>query len=360
MQWWPRLVEGMARHPRYPMAMKAAAAAALAWGAVQPLGGFADDYPYYAPFGAVIAVSTSVASSLKVSVQSVSAILTGAVLAFAAAQLPWSEVALMAVVVAAGVLAGGWRGFGTSGEWVPIAALFVLVIGNADRVEYAAAYLGLTSLGALIGVLLNGAVPPLPLTPVADTLTSLRETLAEQLDDLADGLRQDDPPSLEEWEQRQKAIDPHARRLRRVVASASEARRVNWRAKRWREATDEQIEQAHALQRLVLIIEDLTVLVVDHERQELEQVALGPDLRRHAADAMGRAADVLRHADEDSTGSTYHDAAREAIDEMSAAVVEQQQKLGGDMFAAGAMVIALRQTLTTAPQRPAPPLRPRV
>jgi hypothetical protein len=184
----------------------------------------------------------------------------------------------------------------------------------------------------------------------------LRETLADQLDDLADGLQQETPPSLEEWDQRQRSIDPHARRLRQAVTRASEARLVNWRARRWSEASDEQIHHARALQRLVLIIEDLTVLVVDHEHQELEQVALGPELRSLGAQALACAADVLRHAD-DPEVSRRHDAAHDAIDDLTTAIVDQQGELGGDMFAAGAMVISLRQILASSPRDPAP--RPR-
>jgi hypothetical protein len=143
-----------------------------------------------------------------------------------------------------------------------------------------------------------------------------------------------------------------------VVTGAAEARRVNWRARRWSEASDEQIDHANALQRLVLIVEDLTVLVVDHEHQDLEQVALGPELRRLTANAMACAADVLRHFDDDPARPKPHDVARAAIRELSTAVINQQREIGGDMFAAGAMVIALRQILATSPRRPPPRPRP--
>ena len=39
------------------LSLKAALAAALSWLAVLPLWGVADEYPYYAPLGAVIAVT---------------------------------------------------------------------------------------------------------------------------------------------------------------------------------------------------------------------------------------------------------------------------------------------------------------
>ena len=45
--------------PRTLLALKAAVAAGLAWLVVLPFSGVADDYPYYAPLGAVVATSTS-------------------------------------------------------------------------------------------------------------------------------------------------------------------------------------------------------------------------------------------------------------------------------------------------------------
>ncbi len=61
--------------------LKAAVAAGLAWVLVLPLGGVADAYPYYAPLGAVIAVSSTVAGSLRSSLQAVVSIAIGAAIA---------------------------------------------------------------------------------------------------------------------------------------------------------------------------------------------------------------------------------------------------------------------------------------
>lgn len=109
-----RARDALARHPRIPRAVKAAVAAVLAWLAVLPLGGAADEYPYYAPLGAVIAVSATVADSVRDSVQGVAAILLGAALAVCAgAVVP--TVPGLAVVVLLGTLVAGWWRLGEMG-----------------------------------------------------------------------------------------------------------------------------------------------------------------------------------------------------------------------------------------------------
>src|SRR3712207_5602847 len=97
-----RLGAVLGRHPRLPLALKCAVAAALAWLLVLPLGGVADDYPYYAPLGAVVAVGTTVVSSVRASVQGLLALLLGAVLSIGVGSLPLPDVVAIAAVVGVG------------------------------------------------------------------------------------------------------------------------------------------------------------------------------------------------------------------------------------------------------------------
>lgn len=336
------------RHPHIPMAFKAAAAAALSWLVVLSLGGIADEYPYYAPLGAVIAVSATVASSVKASLQSLLAIVCGAALAATAAQTPLPEVVALALVVAVGTLLGTLRLFGTMRSWVPISALFVLIIGGeSDLTQYAIAYVGLTSLGAVIGIALNLAFPPLPLTPTERAVSALRDTIAGQLDDLADGLRQEEPLTREEWLARQREIGPRAAEMRQMVAEATEARRVNWRARRWQDVADRQYEHSRALERLSLAVEDITMLVIDNEHADREHPALGPTLRGPAAQALEDTAYVLR----DTTGSTAEEeclrVADRAATELGDEIRRMFQYTDGELFKAGAIVAAVRQVIAS-------------
>lgn len=131
-----RVRHALAWRTRLPRALKAALAATLAWLVVQPLGGPADQYAYYAPLGAVIAISVTVVDSASAAVQGVVAILLGAALAVLAVELvPGTPAGLAAVVLLGTVVAGWWR-LGDMGSWVPIAALFVLTIGSSGLVDY--------------------------------------------------------------------------------------------------------------------------------------------------------------------------------------------------------------------------------
>jgi len=176
------------RYPRLLLALKTAVAATAAWMLVQPFGGFVDSYPYYGPLGAVVAMSTSVVESARSATQAVAAILAGAALAFTVDTLPLPQPIAVGLALGLGMLLAMTRVFGVMAGWVPFATLFVLIIGANNPWAYAAAYGGLTALGAAVGMLVNLAWPQLPLTPAALAQDRLRAQLSDQMDLLADGL----------------------------------------------------------------------------------------------------------------------------------------------------------------------------
>ena len=344
-----RVRDALARYPRVPRATKAAVAAVLAWLAVQPLGGAADEYPYYAPLGAVIAVSATVADSVRASVQGLAAILLGAALAVCVGALVPTVPGLAAVVLL-GTLAAGWWRLGEMGGWVPISALFVLIIGSSGLADFVTGYVLLTGLGAAVGVLVNAVLPPMPLTPGDQQLTAVREALAAQLDDLADGLRSEELLDRPAWLDRHHDIRPQARAMGLLVAQSAQQRRVNWRARRWQERADRQAEHARALERLSLVVDDLAGLLVRKENADLEAVALGPRLRGPAATAMGAVVRMLRdhdHDDESPSSGTVGEAER-AVEDLADAVTQRMRSGVTDVLEAGAVVTALRQLVATA------------
>ncbi|GAB2869965.1 FUSC family protein [Nocardioides pacificus] len=340
-----RLLTLVVRHPRVHVSVKAAVAATLAWLAIVPLGGVADDYPYYAPLGAVICVSTTVANTMRTAVQAGVAILLGALLAMAARAADLQPVLALAFVVAVGTLLGGWRRIAAMASYVPVAALFVLILGGRDPSHYVIGYLGLTTLGGAIGIAINAAFPSLPLSSTQHTQDSLRRTLADQLDDLADGLEQDRLLSPEEWSKRQWAISPRARQMQQMVQEATEARRANWRARRWAEEADRVYQQARALEQLAFLVEDITVLVTRSEHSDRHEVALGAALRPPAANALRLTATALRSVDEPDGGMGAQTAAHEAVRQLAEAIIAARAGTGEELFAAGTVVTALRRAL---------------
>jgi uncharacterized membrane protein YgaE (UPF0421/DUF939 family) len=323
------------RHPHPVLAAKTAIAAGAAWLLVQPLGGFVHDYPYYAPLGAVVAMSTSVVESIRSAAQAVAAILAGAGLAFAVDTLPLAQPAAVALGIGLGVLVSAAPTFGSMGSWVPFATLFVLIIGGDDPWQYAAAYGGLTAFGAIIGLLINAALPQLPLTPAVQAQDRLREQLAEQLDLLADGLAYEQPLSREEWTDLELALVPHARRADELVHVAAESRRGNWRAARWATAADRREAQARALRRLTGCVREVSALVTDVRTSVHADSDVAARLRRRTTDALRAVAAMLWavHPNADQPDAT--EATQAASSQAARAVSRLAREAAGAGAAAG-------------------------
>lgn len=336
-------------HPTRHLALaaRAAVAAALAWLIVRQLGGVADDYPYYAPLGAVVAVTSTVAGSIRETFQGLAAILLGALLAVGVQLLGLPVLVDLALVVALGTLVGRWPKLGHLASWVPIAALFVLIVGRREPLDYAIAYLGLVGLGASVGVAVSLAFPPLGLADLARSAERLREELAGQLDDLADGLSLESPPGSEDWQQRRRAVRSTVHDVGEMVAHAAESRRANWRGRRFDEKADGYYRQARILLDVAHLVEDLTELVAEHERAERHSVAFGPRLRPAAARALGCTAELLRSVEGASGDLDRLRDADTATSELASAIRAERTRSEQDLFAAGSVVTGVRRAMAS-------------
>ncbi|MGY1721240.1 aromatic acid exporter family protein [Blastococcus sp. SYSU DS0552] len=292
-----RVLAALEERPRTVLALKTGVAASVAWAVAQLLPGPAVDYPFYAPLGAVVTSSVTLVGSARESAQVLLAIVAGAVLGVAVGQLGVPNLVAIGLVVCLGTILGGWRVLGGASSWVPTSALFVLIFGGGDPLGYVVAYAGLVLLGAVIGLGVTAAVPPLTLAPAQRAVAQLRETLIGQLEELADGLQQDHPPSRHEWRDRIRRIDPVLDGMRSALRQAHEARYGNPRLRRRQQDADRLYAQARALESLAFLVEDLTQLIADTEVAEHRRVALGPDLRPPAAAALDQLAAVLRTID---------------------------------------------------------------
>jgi hypothetical protein len=150
------------QHPAAVLAVKASVAAGVAWLVVKPLAGLADDYPYYAPLGAVIATSTTALRSLHESLRTLAAIVLGAAVALVALSLPLPRLAGLVITTGVGVALGSWHLLGSRSSWVPITALFVLLVGDSHPWHYALGYGGFVALGAVVGIAVDAAAPQRP------------------------------------------------------------------------------------------------------------------------------------------------------------------------------------------------------
>lgn len=353
-----RVARFLARAPGIARALRATTAAVLAWLLVGAVPGPWSDYPYYAPLGAVIATSVTLRGSTLRSAQTVLAIALGAVVARVTDALPVPAVAGLAVVVLVGVLVSEWRVLGEMGSWVPTAALFVLIIGDTDPVGYVSAYVGLTLLGALVGIAVNLVLPPLPLTPADHALLRLRDATAAHLEAAAAAARDDEaelPATAELLATRTAAT--------RAVADAREAARANWTARRyrsWRQRQDRyagaldgaaaaalDVRRAVATARAVAAgsgTEDrplptaVTSLVIDPDRDAT--------VREATAAAIEAGAALVRSRPEDGTDEAAAAALSEALAAVQTAVAVDREQVSGASRPADAVVVALAPLLT--------------
>ncbi|MEE6273755.1 FUSC family protein [Georgenia wangjunii] len=320
-----------ARHPRLAMAVRAAVAAAIAWyvglAMPDPLG----DYPYYAPMGAVVATSFTLAGSVRESVQAVASIALGAVIALVIDSVGEPNVLGVALVVALGVLVAGWRVLGSMGSWVVTGALFTLVFGQTDPAGYVGAFAGLTAVGAAIGLGVTWVFPALPLAPAQEAVMRVRAMLVAQLRDLADGLDRDTPPDADEWAAHRRTLEPLIATMRTAVREAEEAGRGNRRARHYAEPLAHSVQQARSLDQAAFLVENLTEILISEERAENERVALGPELRPAAARALAALATALetvRHAQTSGAGDDGDDDYAAAADALEGLVAEMQRVRG--------------------------------
>ncbi|MGI5187203.1 hypothetical protein ACQEVI_03560 [Promicromonospora sp. CA-289599] len=352
---WPgrRAVEQLhgqwVRHPRWALAAKGASAAAIAW----VIGLFApapfSEYPYYAPLGAVVAMSSTAVSSVRVSAQAVGAVLMGAAIARGVDAVLASSVLSVALVVAVALLCAGWRVFGTMGNWVATSGLFVLILGG---VEYVGVFSGLVVVGATVAVTINILLPPLPLTPSRLALDRLRDVLVDQVDVLAERLQKEGPLDAEEWEDRRRQVTSTIDHARQVASSTREATRINRKARRYGKWATAQVQRAQALAAAAEVVNDLVRILAEWERRDRENMALGPGLRPELATALRAYANALRPDPDDHAFAEATERCEGSVDELGDAVRADARSSGHDHFVAGAVVVALWRGTAALTQRP--------
>lgn len=341
-----RLLRTWLRHPRAALAVRGALAASLAWFVVQFLPDPAGDYPYYAPLGAVIATTTTLAGSVRESVQTVAAIAVGGAIGFLGGHLGSSSSPLtVALVVAVGVLAVGLRPLGAMASWAPTAALFTLIIGRGEAF-YIGAYAGLVLLGAAVGIAANAVFPPLPLAPAQAAVAEVRRELAAQLADVADALEQDDLLDAEGWERRQHDVAPKRWLMRNSVQEADDARRGNRRARAYAQELDRLDRQAAALDRVALLVVDLTDLLSVEERAGNERLALGRALRPAAADMVRHLEAVVRSVGDSDDVEKEVRATHESLERFTAEIGRARtDEPGGGTMVAASLAVTVRRCL---------------
>jgi len=185
---------------RLLLVAKTALATGLAWLIAPHMPGVTNDYPYYAPLGALVSMYPTLMGSVRSGLQTLLGLVTGiglATLVVLTVGPTWWTVPL---VIAVGVLLSGTGWFGSGREYVPIAALFVLVVGGQDSEDFSLGYLVQMAVGVIVGLLINLIIAPAPLTRAAEVqVHAFRAQLGAHLHDIGDAVSNAWPPERAQW-----------------------------------------------------------------------------------------------------------------------------------------------------------------
>lgn len=334
------------RHPRLLLAVKTALAVGIAWAIAPHMPGVADDYPYYAPLGALVSMYPTLMSSARTGLQTLLGLATGIALATLVLVTWGPNWFTIPIIVGIGVLVSGLRWFGAGREYVPMAALFVLIIGGPNADAYSLGYLIQMGVGIVVGLLVNVLImPPLTSQKAAARIDSLQTQLASHLHDIGEALRESWPPEHENWSRNSDSLTETVIAVRQALTESDESRKGNPRALRHKRDTNADHERLEALETVTFHVRDITEVLADSIWQQNESIDLDPDLCPPLSDAVHAVASAL-----DEKGSL--DEAQLSLEALAERVYDRtmqaQQALGPAVVASMGLVRILR-TLRPAP-----------
>jgi uncharacterized membrane protein YgaE (UPF0421/DUF939 family) len=350
-----RTAIGLLRRPWVQRAVRAALAAGLSWQAALLLPPALSEYAYYAPLGAVIAVHPTVADSAAAAWRTVLAILLGFALAVAVHEVTTGvpRALTIALIVALAVGLEQWRLLRDQASWVSFAAVLMITVGTDDPAAYVVRYAGLTLLGAAIGVVVTTLLfPPLQLTTAVRAIATARGLLAAHLDEIAAGLRGGGIPEAAEWRRRGRTVDTALEAMRRAEALVERARRANPRAHRWQGTAGSIREQSRGLDRVAVLIDDLTTLVVEFQphRRGLDRVDDGTGwVLADALEGLARVVRIPYHETDDAPDDrdAAITAAVSSLARLTALLRTAEVADTEGFFALGAVTVGMHRSMRT-------------
>jgi uncharacterized membrane protein YccC len=307
-------------HPdRLLLAARAAVAATIAWIVGNQLPGGLDEYAYYAPFGTILALTGTVAESVRSGVQTLVGLAAGIGLAWGLIALGTPGLLAAGAAAGLGVLVSGLLRAGAARDILPVAAFFVLVLGGRDPDGFSSGYLVQVALGIAIGTLATVIVPPpLLVRDADDALAAARRSAAEHLDALAAFARREAAPEPDALRERADAYRHLLDRADAAVRDADESRRGNPRSRLTRYDFAEDVADLTTLRRLGRHLWDLgDALGLSDDGSALDDAV---ELRDPTADALDAAAALVREWDGRPGGGAASEAAIGVADDADAAI----------------------------------------
>ena len=325
---------------RLLLVAKTALAVALAWLVAPHMPGVVNDYPYYAPLGALISMYPTLMGSVRSGLQTILGLAAGIGLATLVIVTVGPNWWTIPVVVGLAVLVSGTGWFGAGREYVPMAALFVLIIGGRDAEDYSLGYLVQMAVGVTIGLLVNVLIAPAPLTAqAAAKLDAFRAQLATHLHDIGDAVSASWPPERDQWAKDSVSLADTAREIRGALAEADDSRRGNPRARFGRARPRDVWGEMEALDTIAHHIRDISGTIADTIWDRPAALELDPALPEPLTAACHAVADALPVGTDDSPEahrlrSEAARAVRQLLETVDDRTLEQRRSMGPGVLTA--------------------------
>jgi len=338
---------------RLLLAAKTAVAVGIAWFVAPFVPGVADDYPYYAPLGALISMTPTLMGSVRVGLQTLVGLATGILLAGAVILFAAPNVLTIALVVGIGVLVSGSRWLRSSGGYAPVAALFVLIIGGGDAESYSVGYLVQMAVGITVGLVVNFVVfPPLRVTAAVTGLRDFRTLLATHLDEMAAALADNWPPQNDEWADRSETLRDTADAVRAALRDAEETGKANPRARFHKRDLGSDYSDLYDLETIAFHVRDITDVISGAIWQRTYSAELPAELRRPLGDVL-RAMGAVLEARNVGEGVDHAVAAADGALETALVRLDDQHGLTpSSLSTAASAAVSARRILAIMEQRP--------
>ncbi|MFF2318707.1 aromatic acid exporter family protein [Arthrobacter sp. NPDC058097] len=335
--------------PRLQLAAKAGLAAGIAFWIAPLMPAAAAHYAYYAPLGALVAMYENVSGSMRQGLQTLVGLGAGIALAFVLFSLGATPVSVGAVV-ALGVLLAGLPRLGAGRDWIPTAALLVLLVGGQNPDDFSFGYLVQMGVGVAVGIAVNLLVfPPLHFNAAALSLAELRLTLARQLQDMGAAMHEKWPPEHEDWSRRSEDLARSARSVRAAVEKADASREANPRRRFHPRDVDKDYRSVRDLEQITFHIQDMTQVLADVIWSEDMPFTIPLPYSEPLAEALSAVGEVLRSAEEDDAErqAELFEAAHAAVASLEDRTAAEGNGAGAPS-AAGSILLSLHRILRVA------------
>lgn len=339
---------------RLQLAAKAALAAGLAFFVAPFMPGTAAEYPYYAPLGALVSMYHNVAGSVRQGLQTLVGLAMGIGLAFLLVNVTDPSPLTVAIFMGIGVLLAGLPRLGSGRDWIPTAALLVLLVGGSNPDDFSFGYLIQMGVGVAVGIAVNFLIfPPLRFNAAAASLNELRLALGTQLTDMGSALKEKWPPEHEEWSRRSDELAKAARSVRLLVQEADASRRANPRRRLHPRDVDLDYRNLRELERVTFHIQDMTEVLSDVIWQDEVPYTVPFQHSEPLADAMAATGHLLSsfHSDDPESQHARFATAEKAVAACMAVTAERDPDQRA-VTASDSILLSLHRILRTV--RPAP------